>query len=243
MYGLIYKNFLVNKKVILLHMGIFIFMYVLSVVPVITGDETTASLMSMVESFVSIISVLSSFMIIGSLETAIFEPDERKKWSYFISCTEGGYKAETGAKYLTIYIISTTALVLSMIIISVISDFSGTEPIYIVVIFTYMFQLFLRAVEVPFIIRFGMKAGNNIKGIIFMIGFVAVTIYFLFGDLSIFGSVDELWGKFFALFDAKLSPTIVIGFSVSGLLIILLYYLSYEISCRLSMKGVDNYDR
>ena len=63
MYGLIYKNFLVNKKVILLHMGVFVFMYAISVMPVITNDETTVSLMPTVQSFVSIISVISSFMI------------------------------------------------------------------------------------------------------------------------------------------------------------------------------------
>ena len=59
MYGLIYKNFLVNKKIILLHTGIFIFMYAISVMPVVTNDETTASLMPTVERFVSIISVIS----------------------------------------------------------------------------------------------------------------------------------------------------------------------------------------
>lgn len=243
MYGLIYKNFLVNKKVILLHMGVFVFMYAISVMPVITNDETTVSLMPTVQSFVSIISVISSFMIIGSLETAIFEPDERKKWSYFISCTEAGCKAETGAKYLTIYIISTVSAVLSMIIISVISDFSGTQPVYDLCIFTYMFQLFLRAVEIPFIFRFGRKMGNNIKGIIYITGLLIAVIYFLFGDLSAFGTVDEMWEKFFALFDTGLNPKIVIVLSVAGLLVVPFYYLSYKISCKLFMRGVDNYER
>ncbi|MDE7093708.1 MAG: hypothetical protein K2O52_02230, partial [Oscillospiraceae bacterium] len=69
-------------------------------------------------------------------------------------------------------------------------------------------------------------------------------IYALFGDLSIFGSVDNFYEKIINFIDGKNTPEILL--LVIGIFMhvaVLFYYLSYKISCKYYLKGVECYDK
>ena len=100
-------------------------------------------------------------------------------------------------------------------------------------------QIFFRAFETPFIIRFGSKKGNIIR-MVFMGTIVLIILtYALFGDLSIFGSVEDLikW------FQDTFSENIPMFLRISPAVILFLYWISYKISCFLYLKGGESYDK
>jgi len=89
-------------------------------------------------------------------------------------------------------------------------------------------------VEMPFVIRFGMKLGNTIKLIIFIALFILWVVLLITNPLGI---VDAI----FAFFAGKEIP-----FSLKwGLPVISFgaYILSGLISCKLYIKGVFQYYR
>ena len=107
--------------------------------------------------------------------------------------------------------------------------------------------------SLPFVIRYGSKRGVNIKVAVILIIALCIGIYALFGDISYFmkgeGFVNQIQeavmninGNEVAdkllkqdaskLLIASLIPHIIVG----------LYYLSYRISCKLYLKGTEEYD-
>ena len=117
--------------------------------------------------------------------------------------------------------------------------FHNTSNTQSVSIFLFMLQVFLRSIDLPFTITFGSKAGTNIRIISMVsIGF-AFLVYALFGDLSIFFT----WEDVISFFTKTPSAKIIIIISIAEILIFPVYYLSYRISCRLYLKGVDNYEK
>ena len=245
MYGLLYKDFIVNKKNMLLLFFVVIFMYVLEFAGLIPSDDPSASLaddMPFLYQTINCISVGSAFMIIDMLQFSIYEQDEKKKFAYYITASEGGIKSHIQEKYLFSYLISVFCMVLCILLNSLaidIADNGYNDSMLCIVMF--FVQIFMKAVEIPFIMAFGSKRGNNVKGILILIVALIALIYFLFGDLSVFGSIDDFWDNFFKLFNVAENPKIIIGMSLAGLGSLACYYVSYLISCRVYLKGVDGY--
>ena len=105
-------------------------------------------------------------------------------------------------------------------------------------------SLLLRAVELPFVVAFGTKAGSSIKGCLMLVIIMIALLYALFGDLSWLGTEDEFWEKIFRFITdldiAKLSK------SWAGKLIfaaVPLYFVSLFISTRLYLHGVDRMEK
>ena len=119
-----------------------------------------------------------------------------------------------------------------------ISDHDITVAV-LVLRFFVLIQIFFRAFETPFIIRFGNKKGNVIRmsamGTIILI----ILIYSLFGDMSIFGSVEDVvkW------FQETFSENIPMLLRFAPAVVLFLYWGSYKISCLLYLKGGDSYDK
>ncbi len=100
-------------------------------------------------------------------------------------------------------------------------------------------SIFIKALEIPFQIRFGYNKGNSIKAVIVIAVFLAAYTYFLFGDISMFSSQEAFWNRLMdiASGDAMLCINALIPLITLGA-----YYLSYRISCSLMQKGAAEYD-
>ena len=68
--------------------------------------------------------------------------------------------------------------------------------------------------------------------------------YIFFGDLSIFGSPEKILELFEKLSDTSLMTDIsLVLLAVFPYFAVGLYYLSYKLSCKLYLKGAEEYER
>lgn len=243
MAGLIYKDLIIAKKSVLLGFGIMVFsLSLILIMPMFVDNGMLEA-----EEVTGILSVFVFFMIF--LITGImagdgfFSPDESKKWAYFIASSPALAKGQIRSKYLLVLLIYVALVFWCDLLSTVMAAFGCPANSFIAIIMMFV-MLILNAIEFPFLVRFGCKVGGNVKTAMIMFLMLIVFEYMFFGDLSVFGSAE----KFFELME-KLSRTQMMSDIALVLLAafpyvsIGLYYLSYKISCKLYMKGVEEYER
>ncbi|MBO6308686.1 MAG: ABC-2 transporter permease [Oribacterium sp.] len=238
MYGLMYKDLAVNKKNLLILFGGFLLMHILQFLGGGELEDENAAFL------ITAMSVAMAFMISGAAESYLFAADERKKFAFWVISSQTGVKALVGAKYLFVFVLAVLSVVLSISINALSIDLAGNAAnSSALCIMLFYVQLFLRGVEIPFLYAFGTKSGNNVRAVIMMTVALAVSVYLLFGDISSFGSLEDMWKRIFDFLDTEQSPAVIITISVMGLSVFPLYYLSYVISCRVYKRGVTSYDK
>ncbi len=233
MFGLIYKEIITRKKQLLIMLPI-----VVALTIVVISDSVTHG------EYIEIMLILASVCIIlvsGMLEESSFENDETKKWISFIASAENGIRKQIGSKYLFVLFFMITVFTYLSLLFQLAEALTGTNvsSFYMGLQLMMYFQLIYRAVEMPFIVAFGSRYGNMIRMIIIVLLAFGFIVYGLFGDLSVFGSTEELLlkvesflsdnGSYFILFSPSCALT--------------LYYISFEISCRLYLKGGEYYEK
>lgn len=241
MYGLLYKEVILNKRQLI---GSAIVILLLSAPLFITGGEVMDTEVFLAVSMMMFVFI---FLTAGMVQQGLFEPDEMRKWQYYIASAPNGVQKQMQCKYVFALLVSVAVLTYCCIIhtascaaLNADSSLSGLSMCLVVTV-----QLLLRSIEYPFLVRFGSRYGSQFRSaVIAVITFAAVT-YLLFGDLSIFGSYEN-----FAAFllkyltdDGQPSTGVIYAMRLFPAVSLLLYYSSYKISCRLYLKGGENYDR
>ena len=182
------------------------------------------------------------YIVMSVLQTNLFEHDEREIWMCYIVSTPILYKGYVLSKYIE-------SIALSVIIVGygVICDhicrhttgvMGSAWKIYVIY---FVIQTFLRAFEYPFIFRFGQKYGKVYKVVLLSSIAYLGGVYALFGKMPdmdteriIKGLMDVLSGS--GDFEKRFNT--VLG--VSALVIVIVYYVSYKISCVMVKKrGVE----
>ena len=96
-------------------------------------------------------------------------------------------------------------------------------------------QILFRAIDIPFTYRFGSKKGSFIK-LICMVILAILICAVLVLNVDNMDRITEMVRKVFNENNSSLILSL-------GLIVCLaLYYLSYRITCRLYLKGVEQYD-
>ncbi len=243
MYGLIIKDFYVNRKYSIIFAAAIVLLHALEFLAAMSGEDDGSN--SFIFKLLGVMVVFSSFYMIGMLQHGLFESDERKKWAYYVTSTEGGAAAQISAKYISVYLLCMGGVIICNTIGALAADLSGFSfDVMPLVLAAFFSQMLLRAIDIPFVVAFGTKRGNMVRGAVLVLGILAVVTYALYGDLSYFGnSMDTFWEKFFELFDMKDNPRLMVVLLTAALAVMPLYYLSCRLSCRLYLKGVDGYDK
>ncbi len=238
MSGLIYKELVMNKRTLLIMtvVSLIVSSILFNTSDIDEGMETIYSLLGML-SFVLI------FLLVGMMQPMIFQADENKRWAYFISASPKTAKGQVEAKYIFTLIISFGAMIFCMIINDLAELINGMPDMLLLIYNLLIIQLFLRALELPFIFRFGSKAGGSYKAAVFLIALLAVIAYLLFGNLSIFSSnIDAFYERVLAFIGGEIPDSLYIIMAVSPYIVGILYYVSYRISVKFYLKGAENYD-
>lgn len=249
MLGLIYKDIVVNKKTFLLVLLGLTFFNLWIYIPISFDDDFLASMKAFPMMFqgMFLMMAVASFYIGGMIEDGFTAHDESKKWAYYIASTENGINNFVGSKYMLCVLFTTVLTFFCICMNNICYDVLGEDAPAMenIIIPLFFVQLFFRAVSYPFIFAFGSKMGNNVKVVALLAIVAAGLIYLMFGDLSyITDHSDELWEKFFNFIsDMSSSWKIVMWESILCLAVLPLYYLSYKISCKVYMKGVERFER
>lgn len=233
MFGLVYKELVTRKKQFL------ILLPITALFTIMVISDAAAK-----EEYIGVMLMLAAVCIVlisGMFEEGSFENDETKKWLSFIASAENGVRKQVGSKYLFNLFLMITVSTYLELLFSIAEAMSGINvDIFSMALQLMMFfQMIYRAVESPFIAAFGSKYGNTIRMIVMLIHVFGFIVYALFGDLSIFGSSEELLLRAEAFLSDNGSYFILLTPACA----LTLYYLSFEISCRLYLHGGEYYEK
>ena len=245
MSGLLYKDFCVLKKSIWsIVLGALIFSIPLFLpMESLMENSIDAEVVTFVHMPIFVYFML--FAAVSSFQGFLFEHDERRVWCYYITASPLGYKGQVLSKYFMTLATSFAVVVWGFVcdnICMLISGYYGSAA-NIYTTFFYI-QIILQVIEYPFLIRFGHKHGNTYKVAFLIVAFYAVMIYLLFGKLPENFSMDTVFDFVFKLAASETAlPTIAMGaIALLPYVAAILFYLSYKLSCKWYLKGVDAYE-
>lgn len=240
MLGLLYKDLCVIKKEIL-SLGILCVLLILAatcipfskIFPLQVGYSYAA-----IPVFVSCYVLL----LLGSLWGQYFEIDEKRRWSGFVMSTPVGYKQQVLSKYFFTLASGWLVLVAVMIGELIGSLIPGTEKGMSQAAITVFYLCILyQAIDYPFAFRYGSKHGVKVRLILLLLGFYAFMIYILFGKVP---DTDALFDFITKLMAGEVQLPLYVQYMGVFLpyVTMALFYLSYKLSCRWYLKGVENYE-
>ena len=233
MTGLVYKEWKQNRW------------FILSMIP--CGFAPLLALLLLREQITSVDNIalrigglIAGFLAAGALQLLVLRGDDRKLWGYWITATADGYKGFLRVKYEMIFgmiVLFLFSLQFVDIGYCAVAADMGSEDIgsisSIALLLGFM-QILFRAIDIPFTYRFGSKKGSFIKLI------CMVTLAIILGAVLIVSAehIEHIIETARDLFSQNSSLILSVGLVVC----LVLYYLSYRITCKLYLKGVEQYD-
>ena len=186
MFGLVYKDIITRKKQLLILLPVSVLFTFMVISNAVSHDE-----------YIGVMLMLAAVCIIlvsGMIEESSFENDERKKWISFISSAENGIRKQIGSKYLFNLLLMITVYTYIDVLFQFAEAIAGINvaPFYMALQLMMYLQVIYRAIESPFIVAFGSKYGNTIRMVVLLLLVFGFIVYGLFGDMSIFGSKEDL---------------------------------------------------
>ena len=234
MTGLVYKEWKQNRWYILS-------MILCGFAPLLILLLLHSEISDIGEAPLRIGGLIAGFLAAGALQMLVLRGDDRKLWGYWITATADGYKGFLRVKYEMIF----GMVVLFLFTLQCVdrgycaaaADMGMTDVVEIsgIAVLLCFVQILLRAIDIPFVYRFGSKKGSLIK-MICLIVLTIILLALLILNTESFDTIIEMGKK---VFSVQNSPLIL---SVGLVVCLALYYLSYRIACRLYLKGVEQYD-
>lgn len=178
----------------------------------------------------------AGILIILVILSAFFQEDDRKLWAYFTASTSGGTKAFLKSKYTFIFALNCLYFVCWCITDVVIrylhNAVSGDKTGFLFDggIAFFFLTLFLTAISIPFYVRFGTTKGSVIR----IIALIVITIVIC---IIIYIFPDEVFVKMVEVIKNMMNN------KMAALASLVTMILSYHISCKLFMKGVEEYNK
>ena len=245
MLGFIYKELKVNKQWIYIMSGLVIFFSLFPMLAASGGDDGKLE----GAAFYGVYFLINGtcFLVVGMMASMFVHTDERKKWGYYTTSVPNGIRKQVGAIYIVILaaVIFTLALTCIINIISRkvtntdVPDSTGMMLVFALIV------LLMRAIELPFFYAFGSKVGSMVKALLVFVLLFAAAVYFLFADLSWLGRMDDFMGNFIKWISELDIRHLVSGGFAGKLLLcaVPLYALSYFISTKVYLKGIDRLEK
>ena len=236
MLGLIYKDIKQLKSYIGCAISFIVFGLFFILVSVINKETV---------NFFHIAGFIFTFVGIDIFLQNIFLTDENPVQKNFFSCSPLGIKGYVREKYLIVLILSVLFCTAALIINYATMDLPKKADFGAYIIIATNFLIVKNAINLPYMARFGTKAGNIIKSSIFYIIIFVGIMYLLFGNLGSITSFDRFMEgliDFFSNLKEKLSSTkklmlesICIGIPIA----LAALFASYKICCKAFREALD----
>lgn len=238
MTGLIYKEYKQNK---LLLISVVLIPFVVYMIPFFLLFGMAEKGSSDNNQILFTLMIFVGYIALAVIQSLAFRGDDTKKWGYFIATNPEGIKGYLYTKYMMVlgmglffsFFMAVAEMVSEVIYESVYhSSLLPMNSIYMILFFV---QLIFAALDIPFIVRFGVKMGSIIKTVIITSLVLIFTVAFVISPAAVVNIFNSI-GK---IFSGEISG--IVFTSMFPYLSFVLFYLSYKISCIIYMKGVENY--
>ncbi|MGN0631536.1 MAG: ABC-2 transporter permease [Ruminococcus sp.] len=201
---------------------------------------------TLTSDIIRFVSIALGFFSVSGLLLSVFHGDDKKLWAYFTASAPMGVKKFLYTKYVLSFAMCGLYFVSSYVadtLVATVRWFALEEEvisfggIFVIIFFVLIFQ---NSFSIPMMLRFGEKKGSIINLIIILCLALAAVLVLSFIPAEIQDKVFA-WLAGFMTGDHGDLTTLLLGifpaFSVGA------YILSYRVSCKIFMKGVNEYDR
>lgn len=250
--GFLYKELRQNKKSIfaVIILPFFILIFLTVCISIASLNEENGGGGWIVETLTSdvirIVSIALGFFSVAGLLMSVFHGDDKKLWAYFIASAPMGVKKFLYTKYVLSFAMCGLYFVSSYVaetLVATIRWFAlGEELISFTSISVILFFVLIlqNSFAIPMMLRFGEKKGSIVNLIIILCLAIVAVVVLSFIPREIQDKVFE-WLAGFMTGDHSDLTMLLLGifpaFSVGA------YILSYKVSCKIFMKGVNEYDK
>ena len=250
--GFLYKELRQNMKSIcaVIILPFFILVFIAGCLAIVSLNEKYGGDGWIVKTLTStvfrIVLIAVGYLIVSSLLLSVFHGDDKKLWAYFIASVPMGVKKFLCTKYVLSFAMCGLYFVSSYVaetLVATIRWFALEEEIIsftgisVIIFFVLIFQ---NSFVIPMMLRFGEKKGSIINLIIILCLAIAALLILSLIPTEIQDKVFA-WLAGFMTGDHGDLTTLLLGifpaFSVGA------YILSYKVSCKIFMKGVNEYDK
>ena len=254
MRGLVYKDLYLIKNKLLMSVGAIIFIIVITYVLFATAGSAA---ISQVEMSVFLGALMMDAVIVLYMASVnydfVIKADSERKWSFYGMSIPGSIKTVVAAKYMTVFIlhfVAFTLCVINDIFLGLIFGKAVNSTMFALV--CVLFSLLIISVEMPLGFRFGADKASKIRILITAVIILIIAIYLLFGNiewlmaedgtfktlLRIFteGGLNAVSGELERMIEKMAYESIIIS-ALAVHFIVLLYYISYRVSCKVFRKG------
>ncbi|MGN0606021.1 MAG: ABC-2 transporter permease [Oscillospiraceae bacterium] len=193
-----------------------------------------------------IVSIALGFFSVSGLLLSVFHSDDKKLWAYFTASAPMGVKKFLYTKYVLsfamcgLYFVSSyvaETLVATVRWFALEEEIISFTSIFVIIFFALIFQ---NSFSIPMMLRFGEKNGSIINIIIILCLAIAAILVLSFIPAEIQDKVFAWLARFMTGDHGDLTMLLLgifPAFSVGA------YILSYKVSCKVFMKGVNEYDK
>ena len=242
MRGMLYKEWKQNRfffcYILLCGLVAYLFAFMLKYVAHLEGEV-------IVYRFIGI--GLATMPTLVYAEMAIFHGDDRNLWACFITSTSEGYKGYLRIKYEMFFAILVlqcfSVLIFDDLYLCIVKDMGMTEEMSCagVAMFIAYLQMLLFALEIPVYLLVGKKKTEQIGMIVSILFFIIIVLIFFLKVDYFVNVLDDGFEAFLEkLFSGKVQMLVC---GIGNVLVLSMYYLSYKLSCKFYLKGVENYDK
>lgn len=254
MVGLLYKDF-VSMKGKKLCCSLFAFLVILTALRVafpgyrelsdfmLTNEHGEA--VNLIDAFFCMVPMFYLIMVLGfinSMVSKIVEDDQKNKIMNYVGSMPFGKHTYIAAKYVFIVILAYVAFSFYSIISIICKAFCGAGPFQDLVeasdLFALLFVMlviFSASIELPLFLCLGYGKAMIIKVFFWLLlGFLVIG-YLFFGNLSVITDFDY---SVVLDFVREHTEILMIGQVLSVVVVAVIYYLSYRITCFFKAKEV-----
>ena len=244
--GFFYKELRQNRQGILVVLLLPVFILVLIAVMIAltrwsNPEEMSGSLVAVFTSKgVRGAAAAVGAFIASSMLTGVFQGDDKKLWACFVTSTPAGVKGAMYYKYVLLFFMNVLYLavwyvmdyaLMTLRFFSLGEEIGGLLNLHVTLFFLL---LFLSALDIPFIVRFGAKKGSIIKiSMVIGISLLLVLVYALLPE-----EVQEKLINFVMnIYNGNMGNGLTLFLSVCPWIALSAYGISYKVSCKLFLKG------
>lgn len=250
--GLLYKELKQNRIMfifaVLTPILLTVFPFCFSAIEVMAGTSDIAGMFEMAtNTIIRVLMFVCGIFVISGLMSEVFKGDDKKLWAYFVVSTPQGVKGFLYRKYVITLMMNLIYMVSGVFadnLLATVNYFvTGNEMtvnmqgLYISGVFILMS---VSALDIPFMVRYGSKKGSIVKMIVMLsICTAAIAVYNLISEEL----REKVTQAIVALFDGGANETLMLILSLTPYIVFAAFLFSYKISCKVFMKGVNEYDK
>lgn len=250
--GMLYKELKQNRLMLILTAILPVlltaFPFCFTAIGVITSSQTVEDMFEMATNGIirGLMLVIGIFTVSGIM-SEVFNGDDKKLWAYFVVSSPKGVKGYMYSKYILTLMMNFLYMASWMFadnLLSTVNYFVTGKELETAFTQFYLMEVFLilmiSAIDIPFTVRYGSKRGSLVKMTVMLtLCTAAVAVFSFLPD----GAREKLLDLASAVLNGEADGILMLVLSLYPYIAFGAFLYSYKVSCKLFLKGADEYDK